>query len=174
MTDKEKMDVKVGDAPPRFVDADGSSSEPEVGGIVTTTIHGGSGSGKETALGKDGYLDAEVGELAADDSTVSTPLQLVTKTLDCTDDPTQSPYTFRAFVLGGGLAAFGAVIAEIFYFKPQTVTVNAIFLVILAYCFGELTTLIPRWGELCVLGPECWFLGPGCWSSRLLLLSHGC
>lgn len=46
-------------------------------------------------------------------------LQLVTKTLNVTDAPTLNPFSFRAFFLGIGLSAFGAVIAEIFYFKPK-------------------------------------------------------
>ena len=82
-------------------------------------------------------------------------LQLVTKTLDVTDDPSQSPYTFRSFFLGIGLACFGAVIAEIFYFKPQTILVNYIFLQIIAFILGEAMTLIPRWG------PIGRFLNPG-------------
>ncbi|KAM7183157.1 OPT oligopeptide transporter domain containing protein [Rhypophila sp. PSN 637] len=75
---------------------------------------------------------------------LDTALQLVTKTLDITDDPTENPYTFRAFVIGLGLSAFGAVLAEIFYFRPQTVGVSTTFLIILSFCLGELTLLIPR------------------------------
>lgn len=69
---------------------------------------------------------------------------MVTKTLDISDDPTENPYTFRAFVIGLGLSAFGAVLAEIFYFRPQTIGVSTIFMVIVSFCLGELTMLIPR------------------------------
>lgn len=99
------------------------------------------------AVSKDGSIDPEQGEITAD-TTLDTTLQLVTKTLDITDDPTESPYTFRSFFIGLGLAAFGAVIAEIFYFKPQTVVVNVIFLQIIAFVLGEATTLIPQWGKV--------------------------
>jgi OPT family oligopeptide transporter len=75
-------------------------------------------------------------------------LQLVTKTLDVTDDPTLNPFTFRAFFLGIGLSAFGAVIAEIFYFKPQPMPVNTVFLEIIGFILGEITTFIPRWGPI--------------------------
>lgn len=92
-------------------------------------------------------FDAEQGEITADIH-LDTNLQLVTKTLDITDDPSISPYTFRSFFLGIGLACFGAVIAEIFYFKPQSINVNVIFLEIIAFVLGELTTLIPRWGKI--------------------------
>lgn len=50
--------------------------------------------------------------------------------------------------MGIGLACFGATIAEIFYFKPQTVNVNTVFLVIIAFCLGEATTVIPRKGAI--------------------------
>lgn len=94
------------------------------------------------------------------DAKLDTSLSLVTKTLDITDDPTISPYTFRSFVLGLGLATFGAVLAEIFYFKPQTVNVNSIFLIIISYCLGEATTVIPRKGAI---GR---FLNPGPFSQK--------
>jgi len=62
----------------------------------------------------------------------------------------------RAFIIGLGLSAFGAVLAEIFYFKPQTVGVSSIFLTIVSFCLGELTHLIPnhnRIGRLLNPGP---------------------
>lgn len=108
----------------------------------------------DSAVSDDGSVDVAAGEIT-NDIHLDTSLQLVTKTLDITDDPTESPFTFRAFFLGLGLAAFGAVIAEIFYFKPQTVNVNVIFLEIIAFVLGEATTLIPRWG------PVGRFINPG-------------
>ncbi|EPS35544.1 hypothetical protein H072_11046 [Dactylellina haptotyla CBS 200.50] len=113
----------------------------------------------ELATSKDGYVDPEQAGLTAD-TTIETNLQLITKALDVSDDPTESPYTFRAFVVGLGIATFGAVIAEIFYFKPQTVTVNTIFLQIIAYVIGEVMALIPRWGRV---GK---FLNPGPWNQK--------
>lgn len=107
-----------------------------------------------TATGKDGSPELESGAITAD-TTLDTSLQLVTKTLDSSDDPSESPYTFRAWFLGIGLSCFGSVIAEIFYFKPQTIAVNIIFLAIISYVFGEAFTLIPR------LGPIGRFLNPG-------------
>ncbi|KAF3913376.1 hypothetical protein ABW20_dc0106770 [Dactylellina cionopaga] len=113
----------------------------------------------ETVIGKDGYLDPEQADFTAD-TVIETNLQLITKALDITDDPTESPYTFRAFMVGLGIATFGAVIAEIFYFKPQTVNVSTIFLQIIAYVFGEATTFIPRWG------PVGRLLNPGPWNQK--------
>jgi hypothetical protein len=119
--------------------------------IVYAARAASTGSSKEAATGKDGEVDPESAGMFFShfstatappkdldvhcetaliaDKEVNTPLQLVTKTLDAFDNPNESPYTLRAFVIGLGLSAFGAVIAEIFYFKPQTVLVNPIFLV---------------------------------------------
>lgn len=114
---------------------------------------------KDAPVSENGSVDYAVGELTADIK-LDTSLQLVTKTLDITDDPSETAFTFRAFFIGLGLAAFGAVIAEIFYFKPQTVNVNVIFLEIIAFVMGEATTLIPRWG------PVGKFINPGPFSQK--------
>ncbi|KAK3332397.1 OPT superfamily oligopeptide transporter [Cercophora scortea] len=111
--------------------------------------------GIEPPTSKEARLDPEIAAITPETTTLDTPLQLVTKTLDITDNPSQSPYTFRAFIIGLGLSSFGAVIAEIFYFKPQTVGVQPIFLIIAAFCLGEASALIPRWG------PVGRFLNPG-------------
>jgi OPT family oligopeptide transporter len=57
---------------------------------------------------------------------------------------------------GIGLSVFGAVLQEIFYFKPQTIFVSIVFLSVLAYILGEaMASFIPRWG------PVGRFLNPG-------------
>ncbi|KAK3316743.1 OPT superfamily oligopeptide transporter [Apodospora peruviana] len=120
---------------------------------ISTPVASRVGSNKEVPVGKAGdtkhidNIDPEIAEITPD-THLDTTLQLVTKTLDITDNPSDNPYTLRAFVVGLGLSAFGAVIAEIFYFKPQTVSVSSIFLVIAAFCLGEATVLIPRWGKI--------------------------
>jgi hypothetical protein len=58
--------------------------------------------------------------------------------------------------IGLGLSAFGAVLQEIFYFKPQVIFVSVMFLTVLAYAVGEFMSLfIPKWG------PVGRFLNPG-------------
>ena len=48
---------------------------------------------------------------------------------------------------GGGLSLFGSVLATIYYFKPQTVSVSYIFLCVISYVLGELMSkVIPRTG----------------------------
>ncbi|KAF8200156.1 peptide transporter MTD1 [Pholiota molesta] len=45
-------------------------------------------------------------------------------------------FTFRMWFLGIGLSCFGAVLGQIFYFRPQTVYVSPLFLQIIAYLLG--------------------------------------
>ncbi|KAI0058142.1 OPT superfamily oligopeptide transporter [Artomyces pyxidatus] len=102
------------------------------------------------------YVKADVESTTASD--VSDVLEdardIVTRVISTEDDPTLNPWTFRAFFIGIGLSAFGGVLAEIYYFKPQTVGVSTLFLAIIAYVIGILMeTLIPRRGWLRYLNP---------------------
>jgi hypothetical protein len=45
--------------------------------------------------------------------------------------------TFRFWVLGCGLSAFGAVLSEIYYWKPQNASVSPLFQLIIAYVLGN-------------------------------------
>lgn len=54
------------------------------------------------------------------------------------DDPTLPVFTFRSMFLGTGLACFGAVLGQLFYFRPQTVTVSSLFLQIIAFILGKI------------------------------------
>ncbi|KAI0811002.1 OPT oligopeptide transporter [Irpex lacteus] len=57
------------------------------------------------------------------------------------DDPDLPSLTFRTFFLGLGFSAFGAVLAQIYYFKPQTLSVSQLFLLVLTYWLGNLMHL---------------------------------
>jgi OPT family small oligopeptide transporter len=60
------------------------------------------------------------------------------------DDPTLPIYTFRTWFLGLGLACFGAVLGQIFYFRPQTIDVSVLFLQIFSYILGKvLEEIVP-------------------------------
>ncbi|KAF7312525.1 OPT oligopeptide transporter [Mycena indigotica] len=72
------------------------------------------------------------------------------------DDESLNPWTVRAFVLGLGLSAFGGVLAEIYYFKPQTVLVSTMFLAIIAFIIGKAMEMIPAVGPLRYLNPHPW------------------
>ena len=74
---------------------------------------------------------------------------IVKEVLSLDDDPTLSPWTFRMWFLGLGLAIFGSVLQEIFYFKPQTIYVSLVFLTVIAYALGEFKAqIIPRRGRI--------------------------
>ncbi|KAJ7067142.1 OPT oligopeptide transporter protein-domain-containing protein [Mycena amicta] len=73
------------------------------------------------------------------------------------DDESLNPWTLRAFILGLGLSAFGGVLAEIYYFKPQTVLVSTMFLAIIAFILGKaMESFIPPVGPLRYLNPHPW------------------
>lgn len=79
---------------------------------------------------------------------------LVSRIISVEDDPSLSPWTFRMAVIGLGLSGFGGVLAEIYYFKPQTVLVSTTFLAIISYIAGlAMETFIPRWGYFRYLNP---------------------
>ncbi|KAJ3327675.1 hypothetical protein HDU76_011342, partial [Blyttiomyces sp. JEL0837] len=58
---------------------------------------------------------------------------LVDKIVPLDDDPTLPLFTFRYFVIAAALSAFGGVLGQIYYFKPQTLSVSALFLQVMAY-----------------------------------------
>lgn len=67
------------------------------------------------------YTDEEgqEGEIHLD-----TAQDIVTTVIDLDDDPSLSPWTFRMFFIGMGLSCFGAVLEEIYNFKPQVVYIS--------------------------------------------------
>ncbi|SJX64286.1 related to OPT1-High-affinity glutathione transporter [Sporisorium reilianum f. sp. reilianum] len=101
---------------------------------------------------KSDRADAEFGGEApeADEGhVVHNAADIVTQVLTLEDDPTLSPWTFRMWFLGLGLAVFGSVLQEIFYFKPQVIYVSLVFLTVIAYALGEfMSAVIPRKGRI--------------------------
>ncbi|KAK7016289.1 OPT superfamily oligopeptide transporter [Favolaschia claudopus] len=80
---------------------------------------------------------------------------IATNVITVHDDETLNPWTLRAFILGLGLSAFGGVLAEIYYFKPQTVLVSTMFLAIIAFIVGKgMETFIPTFGLFYYLNPH--------------------
>ncbi|KAF8833285.1 OPT superfamily oligopeptide transporter [Paxillus ammoniavirescens] len=81
--------------------------------------------------------------------------EIATHVISVDDDPCLNPWTFRSFFIGLGLSAFGASLAEIYYFKPQVVLVSSMFLAIISYVIGfAMETFIPRRGLLRYLNPH--------------------
>lgn len=50
--------------------------------------------------------------------------EIVRSVLYSDDDPSLNAWTFRSGLLGVGLGIFGSVLAEIYYFKPQTIEIG--------------------------------------------------
>lgn len=76
------------------------------------------------------------------------------KVLSLDDDPTLPAITFRALFLGLGFAAFGASLAQIYYFKPQTINVSQNFLLIITYFFGQaMAKFLPSRGIFRYINP---------------------
>ncbi|KAJ7606213.1 OPT oligopeptide transporter [Roridomyces roridus] len=75
------------------------------------------------------------------------------------DDPTMRVYTFRMFFLGLGLSCFAAVLGQIFYFRPQTVSVSQLFIQIIAFVLGRIMeVVIPGPSEFALLRTsDNWF-----------------
>lgn len=53
------------------------------------------------------------------------------------DNPELPALTFRFWVLGIGLATFGSVLSEIYFWKPQNAMVSALFQLIISYILGN-------------------------------------
>lgn len=143
-----------------------SSDGPDRGTMITAITDSSSSDGDYTKEKK----DTLVSEVAVEyDEAPLKPVELtneeiVRSVLYSDDDPSLNAWTFRSGLLGVGLGIFGSVLAEIYYFKPQTIVVNAIFLLVIAYVLGEaMSNLIPRHTKrpsLQWLNPVLKFLNP--------------
>ncbi|ESK83368.1 oligopeptide transporter [Moniliophthora roreri MCA 2997] len=60
-----------------------------------------------------------------------------TRLVSLDDDPDMPIFTFRLWLLGLGLSCFGAVLGQIFYFRPQTIDVSILFLQIISWILGR-------------------------------------
>ncbi|KAJ3513897.1 hypothetical protein NLJ89_g2699 [Agrocybe chaxingu] len=98
---------------------------------------------------------------------IVTDLDVATRLISLEDDPTLPAFTFRMWFLGIGLSCFGAVLGQIFYFRPQTVFVSQLFIQIIAYILGRiLEEIVPGPGNerdsLKMTDSKFWrFMNPG-------------
>ncbi|KAE9392770.1 OPT superfamily oligopeptide transporter [Gymnopus androsaceus JB14] len=83
----------------------------------------------------DVFDDTRVIDLGQDgkERPIETDMDVATRLISLEDDPTLPTWTFRMWILGLALSCFGAVLGQIFYFRPQTVFVSQLFLQIIAY-----------------------------------------
>ncbi|KAG2138157.1 OPT oligopeptide transporter protein-domain-containing protein [Suillus cothurnatus] len=123
-------------------------------GVVDTVEHG----DPVWCLGDDNR-EGSVVETATVDAdneqgVLSDERDIATHVISVDDNASLNPWTLRAFFIGLGLSTFGGVLAEIYYFKPQTVSVSLMFLVVVSYILGVfMETFIPRRGLLRYLNP---------------------
>ncbi|KAI0071556.1 OPT oligopeptide transporter [Panus rudis PR-1116 ss-1] len=93
-------------------------------------------------------------EAADEEYLVQNAHDVAIKVLSTRDEPELQAITFRTFFLGLGFSAFGAVLAQIYYFKPQTLLVSTLFLLVLSYWFGNaMHILLPSRGVFRWLNP---------------------
>jgi hypothetical protein len=71
------------------------------------------------------------GDATDEEYAVNNNHDIAIKVLSTHDDPELPVLTFRVFLLGLGFSCFGAVLAQLYYFKPQTLAVSQSFLLIL-------------------------------------------
>ncbi|KAF7374751.1 OPT oligopeptide transporter [Mycena sanguinolenta] len=102
-----------------------------------------------------GDIDVETAdEHSAEFAVLENERDIATHVISVADDETLNPWTIRSFVLGLGLSAFGGVLAEIYYFKPQTVLVSTMFLAIISFVLGKaMENFIPTFGLFSYLNP---------------------
>ncbi|TFK60969.1 peptide transporter MTD1 [Pluteus cervinus] len=91
----------------------------------------------------DDVRDIDIGD-DGKERPIVTDLDVATRLISLEDDPSLPAFTFRMWFLGFGLACFGSVLGQIFYFRPQTVYVSQLFIQIIAYILGRvLEEIIP-------------------------------
>ncbi|KIK66315.1 hypothetical protein GYMLUDRAFT_93594 [Collybiopsis luxurians FD-317 M1] len=95
--------------------------------------------GDETFIG-DVYEDLRVIDLGSDgkERPIETANDWSLRLISLEDDPTLPVWTFRLWFLSLGLSCFGAVLSEIFAFRPQTVYVSQLFLQTAAFILGKI------------------------------------
>ncbi|THU85518.1 OPT oligopeptide transporter [Dendrothele bispora CBS 962.96] len=88
----------------------------------------------------DVYEDVRAIDLGADgkERPIETAADWSLRLISLEDDPTQPCWTFRLWFLSIGLSCFGAVLSQIFAFRPQVVYVSQLFLQTAAYIFGRI------------------------------------
>ncbi|GAA5912995.1 hypothetical protein JCM6882_008892 [Rhodosporidiobolus microsporus] len=67
---------------------------------------------------------------------IETSLDMSTRLLSTADDPTAPVHTFRLYVLGLGMTAFAGCLGQIFYFRPTSLSVSSLFIVVVSHILG--------------------------------------
>ncbi|KAF8526881.1 OPT oligopeptide transporter [Hysterangium stoloniferum] len=124
--------------------------------------------GHQTVVEADENLYDENGR----EKVLETAADFATALVSLDDDPTMPIHTFRMWFSGLGLAVFGSVLGMLFgpsdnhplqQFRPQVISVSALFLQLIAYMLGKLfEVVIPGPGSRFHTGSRFWnFMNPG-------------
>ncbi|KAL1702605.1 OPT oligopeptide transporter protein-domain-containing protein [Schizophyllum commune] len=96
----------------------------------------------------------QAGQASEQEYKIENAHDIAIKVLSTRDDYELPVITFRMLFLGLGFSAFGSVLAQLYYFKPQTLSVSQGFLLIMIYFVGKAwEKIIPRWGPLRYINP---------------------
>ncbi|EPS95634.1 OPT oligopeptide transporter [Fomitopsis schrenkii] len=114
----------------------------------TEEFKGGNIRSVETLLAQSDRSSGSIDEAnCPDEPRVQEPYEVALKVLTTADYPELPAVTFRSIFLGLGFSAFGAVLAQIYYFKPQNLSVSSLLLLILSFALGNaMHTLLPSKG----------------------------
>lgn len=119
----------------------------------------------ESTLGPDVTYTAEdkLYDANGKEKVLETAEDFATALVSLEDDPTLPIHTFRMWFSGLGLAVFGAVLAMLFQFRPQVISVSPLFLQLLVYMFGRVFEfVIPGPGSRWHNNSWFWrFMNPG-------------
>ncbi|KAH3662227.1 hypothetical protein OGAPHI_005475 [Ogataea philodendri] len=110
-------------------------------------------------------VDIKFGEDVFDGLQFKNNRDIVEKVVDSSDDPTMKVWTVRSVVIGAGLAIFGGVLQCMFYFKPQTIVVSGVFLMLIAHVIGEF------WAKVLPTKGYFRYINPGPWNKKELTFS---
>ncbi|KAE9400851.1 OPT oligopeptide transporter [Gymnopus androsaceus JB14] len=139
-------------------DVDTPSSNEKLGDLDTPVESmSGDDASEQIRLKEVEELEARLAAGTADDQEylVQDAHDIAIKVLSTRDDYELPVVTFRMLFLGLGFSAFGSVLAQLYYFKPQTLTVSQGFLLIMLYFFGK------GWEKALPSHGLWWYLNPG-------------
>ncbi|KAF9074600.1 OPT oligopeptide transporter protein-domain-containing protein [Rhodocollybia butyracea] len=142
--DVEKKDVQT-------------SSDEKLGYVETADSVPADNESEQLRLKEVEDLEARLAAGTADDEEyfVRNAHDIAIKVLSTRDDYELPVLTFRMLFLGLGFSAFGSVLAQLYYFKPQTLLVSQGFLLIMLYFFGK------AWEKVLPSRGFWWHINPG-------------
>lgn len=122
---------------------------------------------KEDSSAVDDAVEFEADEAYLDDTgrekVLVTAEDFSTRLISLDDDPDMYINTFRMWFSGIGLAVFAAVLGMLFQFRPQVISVSALFLQLIAFMLGKFfEKTIPGPGSRLWRNNAFWrFMNPG-------------